>query len=692
MPVHTTAAGWTLETRRTAYALGLNSAGLLVHRYWGPRLPEIHDYPPPADSIGWASFNGPGQVLPEEFPVYGGLRYVEPCLKATFADGVRDVVLTFREAQVEGETLTLTLVDAHYPLSVRLIYRVHVEFDLIERWAEFSNTGEQPIVLERALSACWHVPPGTDYRLTHLTGRWYDEMRLQRDPLPRGVTALESRRLTTSHHHNPFFMLDRGASETAGEVYFGALAWSGNWKLLAEVTDFDSTRVALGLNDWDFAWTLDGGAAFTTPPALAGFTEAGFGGASRLLHDHIRERVLPHGPIVHPVLYNSWEATYFDVDVESQMRLADLAASLGVELFVVDDGWFHRRRDDRAGLGDWWPDAAKFPHGLGPLIEHVNRLGMDFGLWLEPEMVSPDSELYRAHPDWVIHFPTRPRTEARNQLILNLAREEVRAYLLERIDALLSAHPIRFIKWDMNRNISEPGWPEAGARQRELWVRYVEGVYALWGELRRRHPAVIWQSCSGGGGRADLGILRFADQIWVSDNTEAPARLAIQEGFSYLFPASVMEAWVTDSGDRHVPLRFRFHVSMAGALGIGGNLLTWTEAQRAEAARLIAQYKALRPIIQLGDQYRLISPRAGGFSAVQYVSKDRAASVVFAFRTHLPTPAILPRLHPQGLEPEARYRLEGTDAIRSGLGWMRVGLEVALTDFDSALLVLRRVE
>jgi alpha-galactosidase len=277
-------------------------------------------------------------------------------------------------------------------------------------------------------------------------------------------------------------------------------------------------------------------------------------------------------------------------------------------------------------------------------------------------------------------------------LILNLAREEVRAYLLERIDALLSAHPIRFIKWDMNRNISEPGWPEAGARQRELWVRYVEGVYALWGELRRRHPAVIWQSCSGGGGRADLGILRFADQIWVSDNTEAPARLAIQEGFSYLFPASVMEAWVTDSGDRHVPLRFRFHVSMAGALGIGGNLLTWTEAQRAEAARLIAQYKALRPIIQLGDQYRLISPRAGGFSAVQYVSKDRAASVVFAFRTHLPTPAILPRLHPQGLEPEARYRLEGTDAIRSGLGWMRVGLEVALTDFDSALLVLRRVE
>lgn len=700
MPVHASSSGWILESRRTAYALGLNSDRLLVHRYWGTRLPDLSDYPPAADSVGWASFNGPGQVVPEEYAAYGGLRYLEPCLKATFADGVRDLVLVYREADIADETLTLTLADAHYPLTVRLHYRIHPDFDLIERWAEFVNSGDQPITLERALSACWHVPPGDDYRLTHLTGRWYDEMHLRRDPLPHGVTLLESRRLTTSHHHNPYFALDRGATETTGDVYFGALAWSGNWKLMAEVTDFGSTRVSLGLNDWDFDWTLDGGASFTTPPSLAGYSDSGFGAASRTLHDYIRQRVLPHGPIAHKVLYNSWEATYFDVDVASQARLADLAAAMGVELFVVDDGWFHGRNDDRAGLGDWWPDAAKFPDGLGPLVEHVNRLGMDFGLWIEPEMVNPNSDLYRGHPDWVIHFPTRARTEARNQLILNLAREDVRAYLVEKIDALLSAHPIRFIKWDMNRNISEPGWPALGDRQqpvlgdrqRELWVRYVEGVYALWDDLRQRHPDVIWQSCSGGGGRADLGILRRADQIWVSDNTEAPARLAIQEGFSLIFPANVMEAWVTDSGDRHVPLKFRFHVSMCGTLGIGGHLLKWTESERAEAARLIAQYKAVRDIIQLGDQYRLISPRMGGFSAVQYVAKDQMASVIFAFRTHLPTPAILPRLYPNGLDPTARYRLEGSSETRSGLGWMRVGIDIALTDFDSAMLVLRRSE
>jgi len=390
-------------------------------------------------------------------------------------------------------------------------------------------------------------------------------------------------------------------------------------------------------------------------------------------------------------LYNSWEATLFDVDASSQIALAIHAAAMGVELFVLDDGWFHGRNDDTAGLGDWWPDAQKFPHGLAPLIEQVNALGMEFGLWIEPEMVNPNSDLYRAHPDWVIHFPTRARTESRNQLILNFGRSDMQNYIVEHIDRLLRENNIAFIKWDMNRNVSEPGWPDAPGDARELWVRYVHGLYHVWGTLRERHPNVIWQSCSGGGGRADMGILRFADQVWVSDNTEATARLAIQEGYSHIFPANTMEAWVTDVGADYLPLAFRFHVSMCGALGIGGHLLHWSEEERAEAAHWIALYKEIRHIVQFGDVYRLRSPQEHPFSAVQYVSKDQAEGVLFAFRTHLPPPAQVPPLYLRGLDPDARYEIEGVDGVRSGLGWMRAGLQLELNNFGSTVRRIRRV-
>jgi alpha-galactosidase len=677
---------WLLETQHTAYRLGLTPGGLLAHTYWGQRLPRQSDYPMPADSEGWASFNGPSQLVNLEYPTYAGPNYTEPAFKVTFADGVRDTVLEFKEAQLKGEELVLELQDQHYPLSLHLHYRVHPEHDLIERWLEIINQGDTPILLERAFSAEWHLPRGSAYRLTHTSGRWADESHLHRETLQVGVKVRESRRLTTSHHANPWFALDRGnADQDQGEVWFGALAWSGNWKMLAETTDFLSTRVLLGLNDWDFAWQLNPGETFTTPASLAGYTAHGFGAASRCLHDFIRDRVIPHGSLTHKVLYNSWEATLFDVDETSQIRLAELAAGMGVELFVLDDGWFHGRSSDHAGLGDWWPDEVKFPRGLDGLIKRVNQLGMEFGLWIEPEMVNPDSDLYRLHPEWTIHFPNRARTEMRNQLILNFGRADVQDYIIEKIDHLLANNPIAFIKWDMNRNVSEPGWPDAPGDGRELWVRYVQGLYHVWGTLRARHPEVIWQSCSGGGGRADLGILKFADQIWTSDNTEATARLAIQEGFSYIFPANVMEAWVTDAGRGQVPLEFRFHTSMCGSLGVGGNLLIWTEEEKALAAQCISNYKALREIIQLGDQYRLRSPQDSPFSAVQYVSKDRSAGALFAFRTWLPEPAQLPLVYPRGLDPDALYTIEGFEGTRSGLAWMQTGLQLKLNNLQSSL-------
>ncbi len=694
---------WILETEHTAYVVGVNTAGALVQAYWGQRLPDPGDYPTPPDAIFHASFTGPGHMWPEEYAGLSGLKYVEPALKVTFADGVRDLVFQLVGGAVEGDTLVLTLRDAHYPLTVALHYRVHAAHDLIERRAVVRNDGA-PLTIERAFSAQWQMPIGRAYRLSYLSGRWIDEFQLHRQPLTPGVFVRESRRLTTSHHASPWFALDDHATETHGEVWFGALAWSGNWKLAAEVTDFGRTRLSLGVNDWDFALRLGSGDSFTTPASLGGYTRAGFGAASRALHAYTRDCVLPHGRNPHKVLYNSWEATTFNVDVDSQSRLAELAAELGAELFVMDDGWFQGRNSDDAGLGDWWPDPKKFPDGLAPLIARVNALGMDFGLWLEPEMVSPNSDLYRAHPDWVIHFPTRARTESRNQLILNLARGDVQDYLIAVLDKLLGDHNITFIKWDMNRNVSEPGWPEAGDRQRELWVRYVEGLYRVWGTLRERHPNVVWQSCSGGGGRADLGILRLADQVWISDNTDALSRLHIQHGYSQMLPADTMEAWVTDVNAGRISLDFRFHVSMQGVLGIGGNLNHWTPAERSRAAKHVALYKEIRPIVQNGELYRLIGPNDGSpYVATQYVGADRRESVLFVFRRigggadamldgyHAIDPRQPAALQLQGLDPTARYKITGQGAARSGLAWMRAGLTVTLGHQESKVLRIKQV-
>ncbi len=692
MPIYATEKSWILETQNTAYALGLNAAGMLAHRYWGAKLPRAEDYPAAQNSEGFSSFNGSGQLVPYEYPAYAGASYVDPCLKVSFPDGVRDTVLEFEGTEILGSELRIHLRDAHYPLRVTLHYRVHEDFDLLERFITLQNTGTDLINLERIFSAQWHFPKHEKYRLSQLSGHWYNETQLQREWLQPGIKTLELRRLTTSHQHNPWFAVDTGnSSETTGNVWFGVLAWSGNWKLNAEVTEFGSTRINFGVNDWDFMLPLYANSSFTTPSSIAGFSSTGFGGASRALHSFVRETVLPHGEVLHKVLYNSWEATYFNVDEKSQSELAQIAADLGVELFVMDDGWFHGRGSDDAGLGDWWADAIKFPNGIVPLIEKVNALGMEFGLWLEPEMVNPDSDLYRAHPDWVIHFATRKRTEMRNQLILNLARTDVQDYLIALIDNLLKDHNIAFIKWDMNRNVSEPGGLE-GAEARAIWVRYVQGLYRVWETLRERHPKVVWQSCSGGGGRADLGILKFADQIWISDNTMSLSRLRIQEGFSQVFPAITMEAWVTDSDPKHLPLEFAFHVCMAGTLGIGATLLHWNEDQRKIASRMIAKYKEIRHIVQFGHQYRLRSAFTGAFSSLMYVTKDQIDAVLFAFRTHLPEPVTLPNIKLSGLEPQSFYEVEGFTGARSGAALMIVGLDVQLQDFRSVVLKIRRVE
>jgi alpha-galactosidase len=493
---------------------------------------------------------------------------------------------------------------------------------------------------------------------------------------------------------NPFFAVDRGtATEEQGEVWFGALGWSGNWKIVVEHDAWGVLQASGGINDFDFAWHLEGGETFETPSFVGGYTEGGFGQASRNLHRYARKHILPSKGH-RPVLYNSWEATYFDIDEEVQGRLAEKAASLGVELFVVDDGWFGKRNNDRRGLGDWWVNRDKFPRGLGPLIERVHSLGMSFGLWVEPEMVNPDSDLYREHPDWVYYFPNRPRTESRNQLVLNLAKEEVRDHLFSVLDRLLTENEISFIKWDMNRPFSEPGWPEVPReRQREVWVRHVRGVYEILERLRQSYTGVAFESCSSGGGRVDLGILRYADQVWTSDNTDPFDRLKIQEGCSIAYPARAMMRWVADPGfwakNRRTSISYRFHCAMMGSLGIGTNLLKWSEEELRETGKLVRRYKEVRDIIQEGDQYRLLSPREGETTAVQYVSEDRRSSVIFVFRNPHQFLDPSPKIYPRGLDEGSIYRVTDLEEPRSGGALMGRGIEVALEgDLTSVMIEL----
>jgi alpha-galactosidase len=405
---------------------------------------------------------------------------------------------------------------------------------------------------------------------------------------------------------------------------------------------------------------------------------------------------------VRPVLYNSWEATEFNVSEAGQKELADKAAKVGVELFVVDDGWFGKRNNDKAGLGDWVVNPQKFPNGLNGLIEYVNHLGMDFGLWVEPEMVNPDSDLYRAHPDWVMNFPGRPRSELRNQLVLNLARDDVKEYILGVLDKLASEYNIRYFKWDMNRTFSEPGWPEVSpSDQPELWVKYVWNLYDLIDRLRAKHPKLEIESCSGGGGRIDLEMLRRVEEFWTSDNTEAFDRLRIQEGFSQAYAAKFMSAWVTDvpnMNNRSTPLEYRFLVAMQGALGIGANLNKWSQDDFALASRMVTLDKTVRNTVQDGDLYRLMSPRTSDMTANEYVSKDGKEGVLFAFRhsQQYSTPA--PAIALRGLDAHAVYRLESINGKLvdkqpelSGAYLMQTGVSLDLRDdYDSTAVLLHR--
>ncbi len=662
---------WNLVLATSHHALRADPDGRVVCLGSGPRAPgpmqPIASGRLPDDPFPRIGVDRQGRR--DEVVTFGDHTWHEPTLAVSFPGAagalpVRDVRLRYASHEIDRapdgrETLRIRLDDPVQPFRVWLCLRIDVEHDVIERWLELENGGANAVQIDQLGFGTLHLPAGR-WDLTHASGGWAAEFQTERVRLPVGTTSLESRSVHTGFVHHPFFLLSPadGATEEHGTVYFGQLAWSGSWRLAFEQRPNSALHVHGGYNPFDFALELAPGERHVTPILIHGACADGFSGASQRMHAFLRAHVLPQTSPpepVRPVLYNSWEASYFALSLESQIALARKSAAIGVELFCVDDGWFGGRRSDTAGLGDWHVSRDVFPTGLRPLADEVHRLGMKFGLWVEPEMVNPDSDLYRAHPDWVLHFPDRPRTEHRHQLILDFGRPEVVAHLAGVLERIVAGNDVDFLKWDMNRSATEPGSVVGKA----IWRRHAEAVYALMDGLRRLFPGLSIESCSSGGGRVDAGILARTDQFWTSDNTDALTRVSIQEGASLAYPARAMCCWVTHERNhqtgRRLDLSTRFDVAMRGALGIGSDLNTLDEAELSEYASWIAFYKRIRNTVQNGVCHRLQRLEPAGTSIVEYVLPDASEAVVSTVAVERRIAQLVPPARLRGLDPTALY-------------------------------------
>jgi alpha-galactosidase len=687
---------FNIETKNSSYVIHYSNC--LQNLYWGEKI-HGEDLTYFVKERGHSSFDPNLNLERDEYSFWNGYSLLESCLKINYPE-IRKLDMIFLEHSIETvnkdlDRLTFRFKNSYSELYVTLIYDVYAEYDIICRHAEIRNEGED-VILENLKSASVSVPKLERYRVRYLTGKWAAESQIKDQYLTTGAFTIQSRSGNTGPHYNPSFALDDGtADETKGDVWFGLLGYSNNWQITFEKTIYNNVKITGGISNFDFSYTLKKGETIGTPVMTFGYSSGGYGEMSRKLHAFEVDHIFPKHKLGR-VLYNSWEATEFDVHVESQKELAKKAAQIGVELFVIDDGWFGERHNDRAGLGDWYVNKEKFPNGLSELIDYVKQLGMDFGIWVEPEAVNPDSDLYRAHPDWIYRFKNQEPVQVRNQYTLNISKKEVKEFILAFMTDLLSKHKdITFIKWDMNKPLTDVSMGNT-AQDKELWYKHAQALYEIWGILRKKFPYVDFEVCSGGGARIDLGILRYADQCWPSDNTDAYERLFIQEGFSYFYAPRIMTAWVTDASSNNPkkyerPYSYRFHSSMMGVLGIGADISKLSDEVLKEFKKYISLYKEIRETVQYGKQYRLSSVRESPLHAVEYISRDDSEVVVFAFRQGYQFGKNMPNLKLRGLDPDALYQCEGEDKLLHGSTLMKVGVETGLWgDFDSRFLRIKR--
>ncbi|GBG08923.1 alpha-galactosidase [Paenibacillus agaridevorans] len=722
-----------LYNSEVSYIMQVINGKHLSHVYWGAKVRGTNlsgllarrsrcSFSPSTDP------NDPSlslDTLPQEFPSFGSSDFRVPAFELQLENGttvseleydshriysgkqsLSGLPATYVEKESESESLDIVLRDKRIGLKVILTYTVFRDYAAITRSVLFVNEGTGKFRLNRALSMSIDLPH-SDYDLLHLDGTWARERHIARRSLAPGGAVIESRRGASSHSHNPFIaLLSKDAGEHLGQVYGFSFVYSGNFLAQAEVDPYDTTRVVMGINPFDFSWLLEKGESFQTPEVVLVHSSAGLGGMSRTFHSLYRNRLCrgEYRDRVRPVLVNNWEATYFNFNAGKIEEIAMDARDMGIELLVLDDGWFGKRDDDRGSLGDWFVDRNKLPNGLEDLAERINKLGMQFGLWFEPEMVSPDSELYRCHPEWCIHVPDRRRTLARHQLVLDFTREDVRKYIVNVMSDILSSCPIAYVKWDMNRNMTEVGSAALSSeRQRETAHRYMLGLYEVMERLTTAFPHILFESCSGGGGRFDPGMLYYMPQTWTSDNTDAVERLKIQYGTSLVYPISSIGAHVSAVPNHQVhritSIDSRGHVAMSGNLGYELDLTRLTEQDKEAVKRQIAAYKESRSVIQFGDFYRLLSPFEGNETAWMFVSKDKAEAVLVYFQVLSKPNPPLRKLHLHGLDAAKDYRItelsDGeAEAVFGGDELMNIGLNLPQWkgDFRSRMYRLHALE
>lgn len=707
-----------LKTKEYSYVMQVLKSGYLVHLYWGKPLSTFGSYHK-LEQEEVANLD----VLPMEYGIYGTGDYRNPSIEVLQTNGsstgelkyeghtiiagkptLEGLPATYVKSEEEAKTLIVTLSDRFSGLKVDLMYTVYEEYPVITRSAKLYNTNESNnLILSRAMSMCVDFE-GSDYELLQLSGAWCREKNIYRRPLAPGLTAIDSKRGYSSHQQNPFLaLLDKGVSETTGNVYGFHLAYSGNFLGEVDVDQFLDTRLQLGINPFDFKWTLDSLSSFQTPEVIMVYSDTGLGKMSRIYHKFYRERLCRglYQMEERPILINNWEATYFNFNDVKIKEIASAGKDLGMELFVLDDGWFGKRDSDNSSLGDWVVDKRKLPNGLDTLVKDVTNMGIRFGLWFEPEMVSPNSDLYRAHPDWCLHVPERTPMSGpsqRNQLVLDLTRTDVQDEVVRMLSEILSSAPISYVKWDMNRSYTDMGSALLPAdKQRETSHRYILGLYHILEVITTRFPKVLFESCASGGGRFDPGMLYYMPQTWTSDDTDAIERLKIQYGTSLVYPTITMGAHISAIPNHQVgraeSLLTRGNVAMAGNFGYELDLTKFSEEEKEEVKAQVAFYKEIRGIIQFGDQYRLLSPFEGNETAWIYVKEDKTEAVAFIYsvlaKPHMP----FKKVKLAGLNPDINYAIDGTDIILSGAELMYSGLypDTLKGDFSSVCWRLRAV-
>ena len=716
---------FTITTKKTTYQFQVDGFGFLLHLYYGARIEGEMYYlltfydrgfsGNPHDAGADRTYSM--DVLPQEFPCMGNGDYRSSALIVQNMDGTYSCDLRYQGYEIqegkyglkglpavyasseEAQTLVIHMEDPVTKVRADLLYGVLPEYDIITRSVKIQNQGNEKIYLEKAASACLDFLWG-DYDLISFYGRHTMERNFQRTPVEHGMQLMGSRRGTSSHQYNPFMILcDRKTTETTGSCYGMLFVYSGGFRMEAEKDQFNQTRAIMGLQSEKFRYPLMPGEEFIVPETVLTYSAGGFEQLSHNLHKCIRTHVCrgKYRDLVRPVLVNSWEAAYFDFDGEKILELAKNAADLGMEMVVLDDGWFGKRDSDNSGLGDWTVNEKKLGCSMGELAAKVNQMGLKFGLWIEPEMISEDSELYRQHPDWVLQIPGRKPIKGRNQLVLDFSRKEVRDSVFDQICEVLDHANIEYVKWDMNRSISDVYSMRTTDQGRVLYD-YVLGIYEFLEKMIDRYPDLLIEGCSGGGGRFDAGMLYYTPQIWCSDNTDAIDRTRIQYGTSFAYPVSTVGSHISavpnHQTGRVVPLHTRNVVAMAGTFGYELDLQVLNENAKQKIRSQIQNYHKYAELIQKGEYYRLSDPFCDEIAAWAFVSEDQKEVLlnVVMLETHGNMPVNYVRL--RGLCSDMIYENEQTGKRYSGGALMEAGIPMPVEsgEYLAYQIYLRAVE